>query len=261
MKILKIAGNTVKIYSDIEEMPSDRFQEFNRLMMIDVGIGADASSVSQHINMIIHGISKGDLKRVENELKNYRQNIAFIMDKTSPQTLAFCALIKEFNGKPFSGIDDESIKQVHDRLMKEKKGILDCIIKDQKKNIEDQIKTFFPEKINDHKIIEYYNIKRKKIKATLDGLKNGDFALADKYSDELIDFSKSIDFTGAKGYEIRSKKNYEDLKLIITREFGIDTKAMTVIQFYQSIDLINKEAQKKNKNTKAFKNGKSNKGK
>ncbi len=254
MKELKIAGNKVLIYDSIEEMPSDRYQEFNRLMLIDAGIGADAVAIGQHLNSIVMLAQKKDNESLKKELNNYNQALYFIMDGVSPKTLAFCALIKEFNGKPVE-LNDESVRKIHDRLMKEKKGVLDKLIKDQKKNLDVEIESFFPERSNNNEVLELYALKRKKIQETIRGLKSGNYEKADEIQKKIDDFRKFIDFSGSKGYEVYSKKTYEDIKLIIAREFGINTSEMTVLQFYQSADIISKERKQKEKQLKSSSNG------
>ena len=48
MKELKLAGHKVRLYDSIEELPICRFHAYNRMLLIDAGIGSDINDFDAH---------------------------------------------------------------------------------------------------------------------------------------------------------------------------------------------------------------------
>lgn len=248
MKDLKINGNKVVIWDSIEEMPCDAFQEFNRYILIDIGIGSDIHALNKHISDIARLIKKDDVSTLKVVLNNYSQSIQFIQNKTSPRMLAFIALIKEFNGVQVHTMNETQRSEMHRRLNREKKGVIDMLVDGQKKNLDNQVETFFRERAGSSVSKEYYALLKKHIRAVLNGIPNNDYEEANTIYERMLDRNKPIDFQGPKGYEVTSRKSYESLKLVLSKEFGINTDKMTVIQFYQGVEEITKQTAKQRAN-------------
>lgn len=106
MKKLKFNGHYLEMYDGIDELPITRFQEYNRYVMIDSGIGSDLASFDGHISTLRRYIAKGDKNNANQELNNLRQNMAFVVGNTSPRMNAFVSLIKTMNGKRLDDVSD-----------------------------------------------------------------------------------------------------------------------------------------------------------
>lgn len=49
MRTIKLAGKKVEIYDAIEDLPILRFHKYNKMLLIDAGIGSDLSDFDKHI--------------------------------------------------------------------------------------------------------------------------------------------------------------------------------------------------------------------
>ena len=49
MKTGKINKHTVEIFDAIDEMPIQRFQKYNKYMLIDSGVGSDLQDILDHV--------------------------------------------------------------------------------------------------------------------------------------------------------------------------------------------------------------------
>ena len=52
MKTLKLAGKTIEVYDDIENLPVTRFHKYNKMLLVDAGIGTDIADFDKHIPRI-----------------------------------------------------------------------------------------------------------------------------------------------------------------------------------------------------------------
>lgn len=133
MKI-NINRHEVIMYSSIDEMPITRYQEYNKNIMLDSGIGSDITSVDEHLSLILMYVESGDKDKAKKEVLNMRQNIAFVLDKTSPKMMAFVSLIKTINGNKIDISDPgEVIKMLSKKGLTI--GIVDKFINAVKKKL------------------------------------------------------------------------------------------------------------------------------
>lgn len=73
MKTLKLAGKTIEVYDDIENLPVTRFHKYNKMLLVDAGIGSDIADFDKHISRIAAFLAKNDNKQAITELENIRQ--------------------------------------------------------------------------------------------------------------------------------------------------------------------------------------------
>lgn len=110
MKEIGLNGNYLKVHDSIDEIPIVKFQAYNRFLLIDAGIGGDIESADQHYTRMIRYAEKRDFDNLVKELTNYRQNLHYIIENTSPENMAFGALIHSVNGKEVGVLSDEEIQ-------------------------------------------------------------------------------------------------------------------------------------------------------
>jgi hypothetical protein len=103
-----INGNYLEIYDSIDELPFFRFQEFNRALLIDTGIGSDFAAFDRHIEQARRYIAAGKQEQADQALLNLRQAISFGLERISPESQAFACLIHKMNGQEISSLSAES---------------------------------------------------------------------------------------------------------------------------------------------------------
>jgi len=103
---IKLNGHYLEMYDSIDNLPITRFQEYNRLAMLDAGIGGDLQSINEHVTTVLRHHQKGEGQKMKQELENMRQNMMFVVNKTSPRMKCFIPLIKSINGKLLTDISD-----------------------------------------------------------------------------------------------------------------------------------------------------------
>lgn len=106
MTEIKLNGNYLEMYDSIDSMPITRFKEYNRFVAMDSGIGSDMTAIDHHISTAIKFYRMNDFEKGDNVLQNMRQNIYFVINKTSPKMNSFVAAIKTINGKELTDISE-----------------------------------------------------------------------------------------------------------------------------------------------------------
>ncbi len=102
---------------------------------------------------------------------------------------------------------------------------------------------YFPSLFDNASVKEYYEKLKIRTLILLESIvKSSDGKdKIKKIDDFLLTFSKPTLFWGRDNAEIRYDKQFEDMCLVLSKELGVDSKSMTVLQFYNGFDYIKKQ--------------------
>ena len=113
---IRLNGHYLEMYDSIDELPFARFQEYNRALLIDSGLGSDISAIDRHITQARQYNANKDTANTEQALQNMRQAIFNVLEKSSPEGQAFVALIRRMNGNAVDDLSPESCQAILDEL-------------------------------------------------------------------------------------------------------------------------------------------------
>jgi len=118
MQTLKHNGHTIQLYDSIDEMPIKRFHQFNRMMLIEAGVGSDLASFDRNLGSLIRYIKKEDQENAVRVIENIRQNVSFVFNGISLEMAAFVNLIHSIDGRELTDQDtsNEGAQAVLDML-------------------------------------------------------------------------------------------------------------------------------------------------
>lgn len=114
----KLNGCKLEMYDSIEVAPIENYINFNRLIMLDSGIGSDLNAVMNHWANIQRFCEKGEVENLSKQLANYRQALTFIMSNISPRMLSFVTMIHKIDGKVVEDFSDENMAEILKQLSK-----------------------------------------------------------------------------------------------------------------------------------------------
>lgn len=238
-----INKHIVKIYDSIEEMPIANFQKYNKFMLISSIVGDDMSSIDSHILKVTKYLQRGETELAIKQLDNMRNAMHLVAQEISPTYLAFAALISSIDGKPVTDISDSNLTEVLARLNAERKGFIDSVLLQFKKKVDTELGTYFPKSQNRAYIKEIYTkLKRRTIlelNAIIDDIM--DYTEMDRLDDDLLLASKPKVFSGPDSFEIKNDKQFNELCLTISKSLNVEVKKLTVFEFYNTIEYLEKE--------------------
>lgn len=254
MKTIIINNKKVKLYDSIDEMPIVNFQKYNKYVIIDAGLGSDIESVDSHI-VNLAKLIKTDMNKAQQELQNMRQNLHMIVSKISPNYLAFAALIHSIDDKEITDLSDSNLTAILDELKQVKHSVVTDFLVWLKKKLQSELMLYFPAEFESAKEKDVYQKLKQKAVYMLQGIaedidNSKKVAEIDSY---LFGLYKPKSFFGKSSVEITYDKQFETSCALISKETGMDAKNMTVLQYYNTFELIKKEAEMKAKSYKRIK--------
>lgn len=251
MKTIKLGKHTIEIYDSIDSLPVTRFHKYNRLLLVDAGVGSDLADFDSHIERAIRFCkTKPDLAATE--LENLRQNVYFIQSELSPKHLAFCVLIKSIDGKECDDISDESLKKLHEIISDVTYLELTTELESVKKKIDEELNIYFPKVFDDSTVKEYYDQLRRRTMTMLDAIITGEDKQAEieEITNLLLTFAKPSIFFGPDSLEIQYDKQFESMCLMLSQKLNVKPKSFTVLEYYNAFEYL-KEQAKPGNNKKA----------
>lgn len=254
MKTVFIKGKKIQLYDSIDEMPIVNFQKYNKCVLIDSGLGSDIDSIDNHIVDIAKYVKNGDTKNALQELQNMRQTMHMIVSGVSPKNLAFAALIYSIDGVEQKNLSDEHLQEIMDELNELPFGLFINLVEKLKKKLSTELELYFPSEFDSAKEKEAYSkLKSRTLLQLKELIDDNDYAKniaeIDKF---LFSLHRPKSFIGKDSDEIRYDKQFESACMMISQKTGLNAKQMTVLEFYNTLVNIQKQAELEKKAYKKY---------
>ena len=259
MVTVKIGTHTVEYYDTIDELPIVRFHKYQKLLLVDAGIGADIAAFDQRIERMRRYLAAGKPDKAQQELENMRQCVFMIQSGTNPQHRAFAALVTKIDGKECNDISDDALADVTKKLNDTPVKRLAALLEAAKKKIDGELMMYFPSLFNDSDVKEYYDLMRARTLEILKGIVAGEkdptgTANVEKLTTALVTHSKPKVFTGSDGVEIQFDREFENICLVLSEQLHVEPKKYSVLEFYNAFDFVKERAKQMEKAQRRGKN-------
>ena len=260
MVTVKIGKHTVEMYDTIEELPIVRFHKYQKLLLVDAGIGSDIAAFDQRIEKTRRFLMAGKSEQAQQELENMRQCVFLIQSGVNPKHRAFAALVTKIDGQDCTDIGDDALAAITEKLNDVPESELTAQLEAVKKKIDGELTLYFPALFNDSDVKEYYDILRKRTLEILNGIVAGiddpaGAEIVDKLTTALITYSNPKMFTGSDGVEIQFDRQFENLCLVLSEQLHVKPKDYSVLEFYNAFDFVKERAKQAEKAQKRAKSG------
>lgn len=254
MKIVNINGVEIKLYDSIDEMPIVNFQKYNKLVLIDSGLGSDIDSVDERM-VNLAKLIKRDLTKASQELQNLRQTMHMIVSEISPKYMAFAALIHSIDGERVTDLSDDNLKLILEKLRDVKHSIIIDFLMWVKKKLATELETYFPAEFESAKQKEVYDKLKQRTILRLQGIAydEDNSEKINEIDEYLFSLYKPKSFIGKFSVEITHDKQFESACVLISQETNMNAKSMVVLEFYNTLENISKQAEAKSKAYKRIK--------
>ena len=247
MVTAKIGKHTVEFYDTIEELPIVRFHKYQKLLLVDAGIGSDIAAFDQRIEKTRRFLMAGKPEQAQQELENMRQCVFLIQSGVNPKHRAFAVLVTKIDGQDCTDIGDDALAAITEKLNDVPESELTAQLEAVKKKIDRELTLYFPALFNDSDVKEYYDLLRKRTLEILNGIVAGvddpaGAEIVDKLTTALITYSNPKLFTGSDGVEIQFERQFENLCLMLSEQLHVEPKKYTVLEFYNAFDFVKERA-------------------
>ena len=252
MVTVKIGKHTVEMYDAIDELPIVRFHKYQKLLLIDAGVGADITAFDQRIEKTRRFLMDGKPEKAQQELENLRQAVYLIQTEINPKHRAFAALVTKIDGRDCNDLSDVALTELLNTLQDAPEKELTAQLEAVKKKIDAELRLYFPGIFADSEIKEYYDLLKKRTLAVLAniiaGVSNPDATPEiEKLTTALITYSNPKSFAGSDGVEIQFDRQFENLCLVLSEQLHVKPKDYSVLEFYNAFDFVKERAKQAEK--------------
>jgi hypothetical protein len=118
MRIVNLKGIEVELYDSPEDAPIDRYQKFNRFLLIEAEIGSDLAAFDKRCQAI-KAFAKTSPDKAIQEIENMRQTVRLSLSGVSPTAMSFAALTKRVGRHSWGNVlSDTDIQEIQGALSK-----------------------------------------------------------------------------------------------------------------------------------------------
>lgn len=256
MRKENLAGKVIEMYDSIDDLPIARFHKYNKMLLVDAGIGSDIADFDRHIEKAIIYNRTNKPEELAKELENMRQNVYFVQSNISPRFMAFAVLIKSINGRAFYDLSDDGLQAVLAEIADAPNKQVTALLEAVKKKIDEELRLYFPRLFDSANLKEYFDKLRRRTLVVLDTLVNGATESATDeirdITDELMTYFAPETFAGANSAEVKFDRQFENMCLVLSKNLNVRAKEYTVLEYYNAFEYLQEEG-KKAKRRKAAK--------
>ena len=251
MTTTKIGKHTVEFFDTIDELPIVRFHKYQKLLLVDAGVGSDIMAFDQRMEKTRRYLMLGQTENAQKELENIRQCVYLIQSGINPQHRAFAALVTKIDGKKCNDISDDALAKITEILSDAPAKELAAPLDAAKKKIDGDLMLYFPALFNDSSVKEYFDLLKRRTVEILNGIIEGlpepvTTDAVEKLNTLLITYSNPKMFSGSDSAEIQFDRQFENLCLVLSEQLHVKPKDYTVLEFYNAFDFV-RERQKQAK--------------
>ena len=239
------------MFDSIEELPIVRFQKYNKMLMLDAGLGSDLTALDAHLARVGEFIKAGETDNAAREIDNLRQTLFNVQNGLTPHFMSLIPLMAEVDGEPLTDLSDENIQRVYDTLKDVTMKAYEGAASEVKKKIEEELKAYFNQGGESAASKEYYELMRRRALLMLDEIGDGRDRSEEirAIESQMVRSDKPRVFQGDRNAEVLYDKNFVGCCIAIAQNLNMDAKQMTVLEYYRAIEVL-EEQQKELKRKK-----------
>lgn len=237
----RIGGHDVAFYDNIEDLPIVQFHKYGRYLLVEGGIGDTIQDIDRHITRVANFLS--DRKKAVQELMNLRHSIYVVATEQDIRTKATLCLIKSVDGVDWEDFSDSGLQRLYELLNGASVKEMDELAKKVREAIDENLLQYFPKVFEDSTQKNFTDLLRKRALLQLTAMVKGEDNKAEIESvDESIHrMQNPKGFIGQDSEEVRYDKQFEDMCLLMAKEFGGGIKKYSTMEFYTAFERLTRQ--------------------
>lgn len=232
----------VVLFNSIEELSIERYHKFNKMLLVDAGIGSTIADFDRHLVKIVSLARENKLEEMGREVENMRQGVFLTQQELSPKLLSFAALTKSIDGEDVTDISDAGLKAVVERLKDEHIKRISDTLEDAKKKLDDELQAYFPNFYESARDKEYYDLIKSRTLAVLDNIIDpSNEKDVQAMTDQIITFTPTRKFSGIDNAEVKHDKQFYTICQVISQNLHREARNMTVVEYYSALEVLKEQ--------------------
>ena len=212
----RLNGHDIVFYDSVEDLPVVQFHRYSKFLLVEGGIGDNINDIDRHISRILQFI-RTDIKKATQEILNLRQCLYVVATEQDIHNKATLCLIKSVDGQDWTDFSDNGLDRLYEVVNGASLKELDEIAAKVRDAIDAmlQITAIVKEEDNSDKVEEV--------------------------TQKILSMQNPKGFMGADSEEVRFDKQFEDMCLLMAKEFGGGIKKFTTMEFYTAFERLTRQ--------------------
>ena len=260
MRKIEFDDHTIVIYSNIDDLTIGRYNAFNQFLLMDSGVGSTIEQIQSRMNRLDSFLASEKLKYARIERQNLQITFFATLHKINFSQRAFCCLLKSIDGEEYNDLSDSGLENTIQKL--DEIGVTMSMIKDivitQKKNLKNELKTYYPDQNNSIQDQLYYRALKAMTQEQLKGIESGEFneKKYQQFHSQITDISAPdlLDMTNESRF-VQNEVEHAELYALLESKGIARPEELTLVRFYGLIQQKKKENDRIRKANKSLRNG------
>lgn len=237
---VKINKHDFVFYDNIEDLPIVQYHRYSKYCLVECGVGDSIADIDRHIGKIIGLLD--DKQKAYKELLNLRQNMAMILGENDIHSKATLCLVHSVDGRLWEDFTDRGLCKLYELVKDARYKDMEAVAVRVRDAIDNDLKLYFPKIFSDSGHKNYLDLLRKRALlqiANINGEDNQD--AIDKVTRDIYAVQSVKVFVGSESDEIAFDKQFADMCLLLSKEFGGDVKRYSTMEFYTAFERLEKQ--------------------
>lgn len=109
-------NHTVRLMDSIKELPINRYNDLQKMILQDLGIGTDLNSIAQHFSLLHTYLSNQKVAEAMQEAQNLHNNFYYIIQGLNIKSYCFACLVVSIDGQSVTDYTEDGLKKTIRRL-------------------------------------------------------------------------------------------------------------------------------------------------
>lgn len=235
MKEVLLNGHKVSLYDSIESLPVSQFHKYSKYALVDSGIGDSIESIDTHISKAVQFLDV-DIKKAHQEILNLRQCIYMVINELDLTNKSTLCLVYTVDGEKWTDFTDSGIDNLYKKLMGHSLKEFLEVKGEVVKKIDSELRLYFPDIFSTSDEKNTAELLRKRALLQLSEIIDGENHKEeiDELTKRLLTIQEPKVYEGPEGEEVKFDKQFENMCLAISKEFGGVVKDYSVMEFYSA---------------------------
>lgn len=236
-----VAGHKLVFYDSVEDLPIVQFHRYSKFLLVESGVGDNINDIDRHITKIFNFF--GDRKKMQQELLNLRQCLYVIATEQDIHNKATLCLVRSVDGKVWEDFSDSGLDELYKLVNKASVKELDTIAAQVREAIDENLIQYFPKVFEDSTQKNYTDLLRKRALLQVTSIVNGEDNESEikQVEQSIYRMQNPKGYMGQDSEEVRFDKQFEDMCLLMAKEFGGGIKKYTTMEFYTAFERLTRQ--------------------
>lgn len=241
MIVKKLNGHEVVFYDSVEDLPVVQFHRYSKFLLVEGGIGDTINDIDRHISRILQFAN--DRKKWTQEVLNLRHCLYVVATEQDIHCKATLCLIKAVDGDDWKDFSDNGLDRLYELVNGVSLKDLDEVATRVRDAIDENLLQYFPKVFEDSTQKNYTDLLRQRAMLQIVAItkEEDNKEQIEEVTQKILGMQNPKGFMGADSEEVRFDKQFEDMCLLMAKEFGGGIKKYTTMEFYTAFERLTRQ--------------------